>query len=95
MQDARFLTRVFAIDAVTCLACAALLGFGGESYAIGPDSSAVAGMYRQMAAQGARVINHSWGLSVEPTSAEEVIDRYRRCCREGFPTAPPGPGTAP
>ena len=53
-----------------------LLGFGGESYAIGPDSSAVASMYQQMAAQGARVINHSWGLSFEPTSAAEMDELY-------------------
>lgn len=54
----------------------ALIGFGGESHAIGPDSTAVASMYQQMAAQGARVINHSWGLSVEPTSAEEMDELY-------------------
>ncbi|MFC5568504.1 autotransporter domain-containing protein [Lysobacter yangpyeongensis] len=53
-----------------------LLGAGGESYAIGPGSEAVASMYEQMAAQGVRAINHSWGLSVEPTTAEEMDELY-------------------
>jgi len=53
-----------------------LLGAGGESYAIGPGSDAVAGMYDQMAAQGVRAINHSWGLSQEPGTAEEMDALY-------------------
>lgn len=53
-----------------------LLGWGGESYANGPDSSAVASMYAQMAAQGVRAINHSWGLAQEPTSVQEMDELY-------------------
>ncbi|WP_167285182.1 autotransporter domain-containing protein [Marilutibacter alkalisoli] len=54
----------------------ALLGWGGESYANGPDSSAVASMYEQMVAQGVRAINHSWGLSREPTTAADMDALY-------------------
>jgi subtilase-type serine protease len=53
-----------------------LLGVGGESHAIGPDSTAVASMYRQMATQGVRVINHSWGLANEPTSVADMDELY-------------------
>lgn len=53
-----------------------LLGAGGESYAIGPGSEAVASMYDQMAAQNVRAINHSWGLSREPTTAEDMDALY-------------------
>jgi subtilase-type serine protease len=42
-----------------------LLGFGA-------DVSAIADMYRQMNAQGVRVINHSWGYAVEPDTTEGV-----------------------
>ncbi|HEY0503038.1 MAG TPA: autotransporter domain-containing protein, partial [Lysobacter sp.] len=59
-----------------------LLGAGGESYAIGPGSEAVASMYEQMAAQGVRAINHSWGLSQEPTTAEDMDALYNS---EGAP----------
>lgn len=54
----------------------ALLGIGGESLSIGPDSTAVASMYAQMAAQGVRVINHSWGLASEPTSVADMDALY-------------------
>jgi subtilase-type serine protease len=55
----------------------ALLGVqGGQNYAIGPDSSAVASMYEQMAAQGVRAINHSWGLSSEPNTAADMDALY-------------------
>lgn len=54
----------------------ALVGAGGESYAIGPDSTAVASMYQQMAQQGVRAINHSWGLSQEPNTAADMDDLY-------------------
>lgn len=61
----------------------ALLGAdGGQSYAIGPDSSAVESMYRQMAAQGVRAINHSWGLSQEPDNAADMDALYNL---EGVP----------
>ncbi|MFZ5657452.1 MAG: autotransporter domain-containing protein [Pseudomonadota bacterium] len=53
-----------------------LLGAGGESYAIGPDSTAVASMYRQMATQAVRVINHSWGLATEPSSVADMDELY-------------------
>ena len=53
-----------------------LLGWGGESYALGPDSAAVDSMYRQMAAQGVRAINHSWGLGSEPTTADDMDGLY-------------------
>lgn len=50
----------------------ALLGWGGESYSIGPGDAAFADVFAQMAAQGVRAINHSWGLSQEPTTAEDM-----------------------
>ncbi|GAB3353803.1 autotransporter domain-containing protein [Lysobacter tyrosinilyticus] len=53
-----------------------LLGAEGESYSIGPGSEAVASMYEQMAAQNVRAINHSWGLSQEPTTIEEMDALY-------------------
>lgn len=53
-----------------------LLGWGGQSYAIGPGTEAVASMYQQMAAQGVRAINHSWGLGSEPTTAQDMDDLY-------------------
>lgn len=54
-----------------------LLGVsGGQSLAIGPDSSAVADMYAQMGAQGVRAINHSWGLSTEPNTAADMDELY-------------------
>jgi subtilase-type serine protease len=59
-----------------------LLGAGGENYAIGPDSSAVESMYQQMAAQGVRAINHSWGLSQEPDNAADMDALYNL---EGVP----------
>lgn len=46
----------------------------GTSYSVvslgsvGPDSSAVVQMYDQMNAQGVRAVNHSWGLSKEPSA---------------------------
>ncbi|WP_211327714.1 autotransporter domain-containing protein [Solilutibacter pythonis] len=40
-----------------------------KSTAIGPDNSAIVDMYQQMNADNVRAINHSWGLSREPTSA--------------------------
>ena len=49
----------------------------------------------EMAATAQRALLIHDGLLLDDGPAEEVIDRYRRCCREGFPTAPPGPGTAP
>ncbi|GAB2629185.1 autotransporter domain-containing protein [Novilysobacter erysipheiresistens] len=49
---------------------------GGQSYATGPDSAAVASMYQQMAAHGVRAINHSWGLSSEPTTAFDMDALY-------------------
>ncbi|AXK73123.1 autotransporter domain-containing protein [Lysobacter sp. TY2-98] len=55
----------------------ALLGDpSGQNYAIGPDSSAVQSMYAQMAAQGVRAINHSWGLSSEPNTAADMDELY-------------------
>ena len=54
----------------------ALLGFGGESYSIGPGDAAFADVFSQMAAQGVRAINHSWGLSQEPTTAEDMDALY-------------------
>ncbi|HZX79637.1 MAG TPA: autotransporter domain-containing protein [Lysobacter sp.] len=55
----------------------ALLGVsGGQSRAIGPDSSAVEDMYAQLAAQGVRAINHSWGLSTEPNTAADMDELY-------------------
>ncbi|WP_242107251.1 autotransporter domain-containing protein [Luteimonas aquatica] len=54
-----------------------LLGFeGGESYAIGPSPEAVASMYAQMQAAGVRAINHSWGLSQEPQTVEDMDALY-------------------
>ncbi|RNF81701.1 autotransporter domain-containing protein [Montanilutibacter psychrotolerans] len=53
-----------------------LLGIGGQSYAIGPGSEAVASMYQQMSAQGVRAINHSWGLSQEPRTVAEMDALY-------------------
>ncbi|WP_152979591.1 autotransporter domain-containing protein [Stenotrophomonas daejeonensis] len=53
-----------------------LLGIGGESYAIGPDSSAVESMYAQMNAAGVRAINHSWGLAVEKTTVADMDAQY-------------------
>ncbi|MGH8077695.1 MAG: S8 family serine peptidase, partial [Lysobacter sp.] len=53
-----------------------LLGWGGESYAIGPGTEAVVSMYDQMAAQGVRAINHSWGLNRDPTTAEDMDTLY-------------------
>ncbi|WP_250061368.1 autotransporter domain-containing protein [Stenotrophomonas mori] len=52
------------------------LGLGGESHAIGPDSGTVESMYAQMAAAGVRAINHSWGLSEEPTSVADMDMLY-------------------
>lgn len=52
-----------------------LVGWG-DSYQTGPGSDAVASMYEQMAAQGVRAINHSWGLGSEPTTAEEMDELY-------------------
>ena len=49
----------------------------------------------ELAATAQRALLIHDGLLVDDGPAEEVIDRYRRCCREGFPTAPPGPGYAP
>ncbi|GAB6197431.1 autotransporter domain-containing protein [Lysobacter xanthus] len=55
----------------------ALIGAsGGREYAIGPDDTAVQSMYRQMAAQGVRAINHSWGLGSEPTTPEDMDELY-------------------
>ncbi|MDQ3205528.1 MAG: S8 family serine peptidase [Pseudomonadota bacterium] len=54
----------------------ALLGAGGDSFSIGPDTSAIDSMYDQMAAQGVRAINHSWGLSSEPTTAAGMDALY-------------------
>ena len=54
----------------------ALLGAGGDSFSIGPDTSAIDSMYTQMAAQGVRAINHSWGLSSEPTTAADMDSLY-------------------
>lgn len=53
-----------------------LFGLGGDSYGIGPQEAALDSMYDQMAAQGVRAINHSWGLSVEPSTAAEMDDLY-------------------
>lgn len=49
----------------------------------------------ELAATAQRALLIHDGLLLDDGPAEEVIDRYRRCCREGFPTAPPGPGNAP
>jgi subtilase-type serine protease len=50
--------------------------FGGTSMGIGPSEEAVADMYGQMSAQGVRAINHSWGLSREPTTAADMDALY-------------------
>ncbi|MBK0027662.1 autotransporter domain-containing protein [Stenotrophomonas sp. S48] len=44
--------------------------------AIGPDVSAFEDLYAQMNAQGVRAINHSWGLSNEPSTAEDMDSIY-------------------
>lgn len=43
---------------------------------VGPDSTAFESMYAQMNEQGVRAVNHSWGLSNEPTTVEDVDGLY-------------------
>ncbi|MGB3394499.1 MAG: autotransporter domain-containing protein [Stenotrophomonas sp.] len=43
-------------------------GYPGTRLSQGPYSESVADMYAQMAADGVRAINHSWGLANEPTT---------------------------
>ncbi len=43
---------------------------------VGPDSTAFESMYAQMNEQGVRALNHSWGLSNEPTTVEDVDGLY-------------------
>ncbi|GAB3344955.1 autotransporter domain-containing protein [Marilutibacter aestuarii] len=52
------------------------IDFGGTRLGIGPGGDAVNAMYEQMAAQGVRAINHSWGLATEPTTVEDMDALY-------------------
>jgi subtilase-type serine protease len=48
-----------------------------ESLGIGPSSEAKQAMYQQMAASGVRAINHSWGLSNEPSTLATMDAMYQ------------------
>lgn len=48
----------------------------GPSHRTGPGTDAIASMYRQMAAQNVRAINHSWGLGNEPRTAAQMDRLY-------------------
>ncbi len=52
------------------------VNFGGTSLAQGPYGESVAQMYQEMAASGVRAINHSWGLTNEPTTAAKMDALY-------------------
>lgn len=52
-------------------------GYPGTRLSQGPYSESVAQMYKEMAAQGVRAINHSWGLSSEPTTTAAMDRLYR------------------
>ena len=41
---------------------------------VSAQEETVAGMYRDMNAQGTRAINHSWGLATEPTTVADLDD---------------------
>ena len=51
-------------------------GYPGTYLSQGPSSESVAAMYEQMAADGVRAINHSWGLAAEPVSVEQMDALY-------------------
>lgn len=53
------------------------------SYGQGASNSAFVDMYTQMNAQGVRAINHSWGLSREPTTAAALDALYRNPANAG------------
>lgn len=44
-----------------------------RTHTTGPGEDAIVSMYEQMAAQGVRAVNHSWGNGVEPTT-EAAMD---------------------
>lgn len=52
------------------------VNFGGTSLAQGPYGESVEQMYQEMAASGVRAINHSWGLTNEPTTAAKMDALY-------------------
>ncbi len=52
-------------------------GYPGTQLSQGPYPESVAAMYEQMAADGVRAINHSWGLANEPTSVAAMDMLYR------------------
>jgi len=56
---------------------------GIASHSTGPSDAAVISMYDQMAAQGVRAINHSWGLSSDPTT-EADMDAFHDAYGEYF-----------
>jgi len=51
-------------------------GYPGTQLSQGPYSESVADMYAQMAADGVRAINHSWGLATEPTTVADMDMLY-------------------